>query len=37
VRELEEFLRDTFARVPLGQGRMWISLDAELAALLQTS
>jgi hypothetical protein len=36
VRELEVFLRDTFAWVPLGQERMWISLDAELAALLQT-
>ena len=36
VGELDGFLRDTFARVPLGQERMWVSLDAEFAALLQT-
>jgi hypothetical protein len=35
VRELEVFLGDTFARVPLGRERMWMSLDAELAALLR--
>lgn len=33
ARELGEFLRDTLSRVPLGQQRLWMSLDAERAAL----
>ena len=36
ARELAEFLRDTLSQVPLGQERMWTSMDAELATLLAT-
>jgi hypothetical protein len=37
ARELAEFLDATFDMLPLGEELLWVPLDAEIAALLDTA